>query len=80
MLFLDETMDFIEKRRHFLNFVYDDGAVVATGLVNVVWVSRETCERVARKEVEDVRVRKRFPDKRRLAALARSKKEAGLVF
>ena len=68
-------MDFIEKRWQFLDFVYDDRAVIAASLVNVVRVACETRERIARKEVKDVRVRQGLTDKRGLAALARSKKK-----
>ena len=69
-LFFDESVHFIEKSGHLLDFVDDYGLFVPARLVNVVRISCKVCKRVAGKKVEYMRVRHCFAHKRRLSALA----------
>ena len=74
-----EAVHFVEQRRHLLDLVDDYRPVFAAGLLDVSSIAGKAGECIGVEQIKNVCVGNRFAYERRLAALARSEKKAGLV-
>lgn len=78
---LDQPVDFVEERRHTLNFIDDDGGRHARlgERLEPVGVGEQFCVHTEVEEVEPGRTGKRLAQQRGLAGAARAEQEEALA-